>query len=344
MKKVVVFILILIVLAGIIGGWIFFGPGTAFKGERAFLYIRSDAATKGAVLDSITTNELVSNQTAFNFLANRLNYWKNIRPGKYEIKQGASVFSIVRMLRNGKQTPVKFVINKVRTKEGLAAMAGNKFEFDSTTMLNFLNNQDSLRAFHVDPEVALSVLIPDSYSFYWNTTPRKVYQKFYEASLKFWTPERKEKAAQHGLSPLQAYILASIVEEETNAAKEKGTIASTYLNRLEKGMPLQADPTIKFAMKDFALTRIYGKYLTVSSPYNTYQNKGLPPGPICTPSRQTIDAVLNAPKTNYLYFVASSKEIGTHDFSETFEEHMQKAKLYHQYLDERDSIKKANGE
>lgn len=342
MKKVLLIVLAFVVLTGLIAGWVFWGPGTSFKAEKVYLYIRSKAATKQAVMDSIHKNDIIGNEAAFNFLASRLDLWKNVKPGKYEIKKGASVFSIVRMLRNGRQSPVKFTINKVRTKEGLAEMAGSKFEFDSTDMLRFLNNRDSLSKFGIDPDVSLSVIIPDTYTFYWNTTPRKVYQKFYDASQKFWTEERRQKAQEHGLNPLQAYILASIVEEETNASKEKGNIASTYLNRMEKGMPLQADPTIKYAMKDFALTRIYGKYLSVESPYNTYKNKGLPPGPICTPTKQTIDAVLNAPKTNYLYFVASSKELGTHDFSETYEEHIQKAKLYHQFLDERDSIKKAN--
>jgi UPF0755 protein len=339
MKKLLLIVFGLIVLAGIIGAWLFFGSTTSFKGDKEFLYIRSNAATKQAVLDSIDKNNIVSNKTAFDWLANRLDLWKKIKPGKYEIRKGASVFSIVRMLRNGNQSPVKFTILKVRTKQGLAEMAGSKFEFDSTAMLRFLNSTDSLSQFGVNPETALSVIIPDSYTYYWNTTPSKVYQKLYDASKKFWTNERKQKAQEHGLSPLQAYILASIVEEETNANAEKGNIASTYINRLQKGMPLQADPTIKFAMNDFTLTRIYEKYLFTESPYNTYRNKGLPPGPICTPSRQTIDAVLSAPQTTYLYFVASPKFNGTHEFSTTYEEHMQKAKQYHDALNKRDSLK-----
>lgn len=342
MKKLLVTVSVIILVGAAIGAWLFFGPTTSFKGDRAYLYIKSNGTTKQAVMDSLDKNDIISNKATFNFLANRLDYWKNIKPGKYEIKKGESVFAIVRMLRNGRQVLVKFTINKVRTKEGLAEMAGGKFEFDSTDMLSFLNSKDSLAKFGVDPEVSLSVIIPDTYTYYWNTTPRKVYQKWYDASQKFWTDERKQKAEAHGLSPLQAYILASIVEEETNATAEKGNIASTYMNRLKKGMPLQADPTIKFAMKDFALTRIYEKYLSTESPYNTYRNKGLPPGPICTPSKQTIDAVLNAPKTNYLYFVASSEFNGTHEFSSTYEEHMQKARQYHDALNKRDSLKKQN--
>jgi len=133
---------------------------------------------------------------------------------------------------------------------------------------------------------------------------------------------------------VQAYTLASIVEEETNASAEKGNIASVYLNRISKGMPLQADPTVKFALKDFGLKRIYQKHLEVESPYNTYRNRGLPPGPICTPSRKTIDAVLNSPKTEYVYFVASPKFDGTHDFSITYDEHLQKAREYQSALNQ----------
>ena len=181
----------------------------------------------------------------------------------------------------------------------------------------------------------MTAVLPDTYTFFWNTSPKNIYKKLTEEEKKFWTEERTQKAGKLGLTPLQVYTLASIVDEETNAIKEKGTIASVYINRVNKSMPLQADPTIRFALNDFTIKRVYGDHLKVASPYNTYQNTGLPPGPICTPSKKTIDAVLNAPATDYLYFVADSSFNGTHSFSVTYDEHLQKAKAYQKAFKER---------
>ena len=342
MKKLLLIVLFLIVVCGAIAAWIFLGPATGFSSSEKNLYIRSNAATKKAVMDSLIKNKIITNETAFEFLATRLNYWKNIKPGKYEIKKGSSLITIARTLRNGRQTPVKFTINKIRTKEDLAEMTGRKFECDSTAMINFLNSEDSLKKFDTSPELAICNILPDTYTYFWNTYPSKIYQKFYDASKKFWTNERKQKAQTLGLSPSQVYILASIIEEETTNDKEKDTIASVYLNRLNSSTKLlQADPTLKFAVKDFSLKRIAGEILNVESPYNTYKNPGLPPGPICTPSQKTIDAVLNAAKTNYMFFVANSKLNG-HLFSVTFEEHLKKAAQYREQdklRREKDSLK-----
>lgn len=328
MKKLLVVLLILLIVGGAIAGWIFLGPATGFSSNEKALYIRSNAATKKAVMDSLVKNQIITNETAFEFLADRLDYWKNIKPGKYVINRGSSALTIVKMLRNGRQTPVNFTINKIRTKEGLAEMVGKKFECDSTAMLSFLNNEDSLKKFETVPELAITNILPDTYTYFWNSNPSAIYKKFFDASKKFWTDERKQKAQALGLSPSQVYILASIIEEETTNDKEKDTIASVYLNRLNSpNKLLQADPTLKFAVKDFTLKRIAGEILNVESPYNTYKYGGLPPGPICTPSAKTIDAVLNPAKTNFMFFVANSKLNG-HLFSVTFEEHKLKANQY----------------
>jgi UPF0755 protein len=334
MKKILLILLALILIVGAVGAWMVVGPVTWFSGSKEALYIRSDAATKQAVMDSLRTNKIIKHERIFSLLADRFNYWQSIKPGKYEIKKGSSLLSIIRMLRNGQQTPVNLVITKLRTKEDLARLAGSRFEFDSAQMMAFLNNADSLKKYNIDPERSMALVLPDTYTYFWNTTPAKVYKKLAEESERFWTAERKQKAQSQGLDPVQAYTLASIVEEETNASAEKGNIASVYLNRISKGMPLQADPTVKFALKDFGLKRIYQKHLEVESPYNTYRNRGLPPGPICTPSRKTIDAVLNSPKTEYVYFVASPKFDGTHDFSVTYDEHLQKAREYQSALNQ----------
>jgi UPF0755 protein len=179
----------------------------------------------------------------------------------------------------------------------------------------------------------MSLIIPNTYSLYWNTTPSKILDKLAGEKEKFWTPERLAKARAQHLTPLQVYTMASIVEEETNKDDDKGKIASVYINRLANGMKLQADPTVKFALKDFGLKRILFKHLSYDSPFNTYQNGGLPPGPICTPSVTTIDAVLNAPQTNYIYFVAKPDFSGYSNFASTYSEHMIFAKAYQQALD-----------
>lgn len=343
MKKFIRIGLALLVVLGAIGAWIFWGSATGFSSNKEYLYIRSDAATKEAVLDSIEKNKIITNQAAFNFLANQMNYWENIKPGKYEIKKGASLVSIVRMLRNGRQIPVDLVITKFRTKEDFARFTGARFEFDSTDMLEFLNNPDSLKRYDATAETAFWPILPDKYQYFWNSTPSVVYRKLYNESKNFWNEERRNKAQALGLNPEEVYTLASIIEEETTNHKEKDTIASVYLNRLKKGMPLQADPTLKFATRNFALKRIAGDILNVISPYNTYRNKGLPPGPICTPSKITIEAVLNPAPTPFLFFVANRRLSG-HLFSETFEEHVRKANEYREQdkvRREKDSLKRA---
>ncbi|TXI35392.1 MAG: endolytic transglycosylase MltG [Niabella sp.] len=317
------------------------GPATK-KNSDGFLYVK-----KGTDLPSlkqqITEGKFLGSLTWFNLVENFLPIEK-VKPGKYKIPEGTSVLNLVRMLRNGRQVPVNFVVTKIRTKEQLAGKLGKAFEFDSTQAIQFLSNNDSLNKFGLDTNTVMAAVLPLTYPINWSTTPEAVYQKFFDAYKLFWTDERKQKATQKNLTPLQAVILASIVDEETNASEEKGKVASTYLNRITAGMPLQADPTVKFALKDFGLKRILFKHLSAVSPYNTYKNKGLPPGPICTPQEETIAAVLDAPKTNYLYFVASPKFNGTHIFSTNYQEHLENAKLYQEALNEKfgnpDSSKK----
>ncbi|GAB4091746.1 endolytic transglycosylase MltG [Flaviaesturariibacter terrae] len=326
-------------LGALVAAWLLFGSGTGFGTRRATLYISTRAATRSAVLDSLDKNDIVSSPRLFDWIASRLGYWEHVRPGKYEFPAGTSVYRMIRTLRNGAQTPVKLTINKLRTRADLAKMCGAKFEMDSATMMRFLDNPDSLRAFKTEPERALTLILPDTYTYYWTNGPREILRKFADVSAGYWTKERIAKAKAHGLSPEEAYILASIVEEETNEQSEKGNITSVYLNRLARGMPLQADPTVKFALNDFSLTRIYEKYTRVESPYNTYRNRGLPPGPICTPGRKTIDAVLDSPKTDYLYFVANPDFSMTHVFSASYEEHLQKAHAYQAELNRREAAK-----
>jgi UPF0755 protein len=341
MKKIVLVLLMIIILVAAIGGWLFFGPATAFNAKSEFLYIRTDAVTKGAVLDSLQKRSIIKNRGTFDWLAARMNYWTSIKPGKYEIKKGSSIVNIVRQLRNGRQTPVNLVITKLRTREDLARLVGKRFECDSAQMMTFLNEEDSLKEFGAKPETAMWNVLPDTYTYLWNSTPKKIYTKLTEESKKFWTEEKKRKAEALGLLPDQAYTLASIIEEETTNREEKDTMASVYLNRIATGMPLQADPTVKFALKDFSIKRIRQKHWQTPSPYNTYLVRGLPPGPICTPSKQTLEAALNAPKTAYLYFVANKNLKQSHVFTTNYADHLKYAKEYQKVLDSIEIARKA---
>lgn len=335
MRKIILIIVILILLVGSYFAWVFFGSATGFKGDVKYLYIPSQNATPETVMKLLQQDTLVRHMRGFNFLAERMDYWKNIRPGKYKIADGESLVDIIRKLRNGRQEPVNLVIVKFRTREALAGAIGRKLECDSAALLSFMNNADSLRPYGMDTNSVMSLVIPDTYTHFWNTTPKKVFNKFFEAYKSTWTDERKQKAAAHNLTPIQAVSLASIIEEETNDKDDKPLMASVYLNRISKGMRLEADPTVKFALRDFEIKRVYSKHTAKESPYNTYQVFGLPPGPICTPSVETLDAVLNAPATDYIFFVAKSDFGGSHVFTTNYADHMKYAKEYQEAYDRR---------
>ncbi|MFT4092793.1 MAG: endolytic transglycosylase MltG [Niabella sp.] len=331
-RKPLRYILAIIIILIIFALFKFIGPA-AQKPADGFLYIKTGTAMlqlKQQLLDEKILNSL----TWFNLTEKFLSFEK-VKPGKYKVPDGMSVLNLLRILRNGRQTPVNFVVTRLRTKEQLAGKMGRSFEFDSLTAIKYLSNNDSLKKYGLDSNTIMAAVLPLTYENKWNTTPGAVFEKFYYAYKNFWTDTRKQQARQQGLTVTEVVTLASIVDEETNASEERGNIASTYLNRIRNGMPLQADPTVKFALKDFSLKRILNKHLSVVSPYNTYKNKGLPPGPICTPQEATIDAVLEAPKTDYIYFVANPVFDGTHVFSTSYEEHLQNAKAYQQALNER---------
>jgi UPF0755 protein len=330
-RKIIVSILALIIFGGGFVGYKVFGP-TVNAPEKKYFYIKT-GATYSDVKKDLLFEKIITGEFWFNETAKRLSYNTLIKAGRYDIKNGMSLFNLVRMLRAGNQSPVNLVITKLRIKEDLAAKIAANFECDSLSMISFLNSEDSIKKFNLDSNTLMTAVIPNTYSILWNTSPAKIFKKLYTDQQKFWTEERVKKAAALNFTPAQVYTLASIVEEETNMPEDRGKVASVYLNRIETGMKLEADPTVKFAMKDFGLKRILYKHLTYPSPYNTYQNLGLPPGPICTPSIKTIDAVLNAPQTNYIFFVAKPDFSGYSNFAATYNEHMVFAKAYQQALD-----------
>jgi UPF0755 protein len=335
MKKVALYLIGVLLIVAIVFAWLLLGSGTDFNENRKYLLVYTGKSDQPAVMAFVKEHELLKHPDFFEWMAEKMNVWKRLKPGRFEIKKGESILNIVRMLRNNRQSAVNLVINKLRTKEDLASIISKNFEADSVKIIDFITTQDSIKSLGVNQSTFMTIVIPNTYTLYWNTPPDRIFKRLKSESESYWHKNNRiEKAEKLGFTPEQIYTIASIVEEETNQQDEKGNVASVYINRYRSGMPLGADPTIKFALNDFSLKRIYEKHLQVESPYNTYRNTGLPPGPICTPSPKTIDAVLNAPKTDYMFFVARSDFSGHHTFSSNYAEHLQHAKEYQKALDE----------
>jgi UPF0755 protein len=315
-------------------------PGDAVKPKngKTVLYI-STGATYGQVMDSINRKLAIKNRKIFAWVAERKKYPELIRPGKYVIENSMSYIGFINRLRSGNQTPVNVTINTFRNINQLAGKAGRLLEADSSHIASFLSDPENYRKDGFTRENIIAVFIPDTYRFFWNTSAGTFYSRMLKEYNKFWNEERLSKAKEKNLSPVEVSILASIVDDEVAKAAEKPKIAGVYLNRLRKGMPLQACPTIKFALNDFSITRILTRHLQVNSPYNTYKFRGFPPGPIGCATKEGIDAVLNAEKSDYLFFAAKADFSGYHNFSRTLAEHNRYAAEYQRELDRRKIFK-----
>lgn len=329
MKRFLGYIIFPLVVTGIALGWyVIYGNKASFGTPERRILI-TDVSDKNAVLDVLEKEACFSNKFCFELLANKMNVFAKLKPGKFVIKNGTTPLQLARILRNNQQATIKLVINKIRTIDDFVKLISKNFDIESAIVEKQLHNYFSINDYGINAQNFQAFIIPNTYEFYWSISVEKLLETLVNESNKFWqTNNREQKLSQIGLSKIDAITIASIVEEETNHEAEKGNIASVYINRLDKKMSLGADPTIKFALNDFSLKRILNVHLQVNSPYNTYKNKGLPPGPICTPSIKTIDATLNAPRTNFLFFVASDKLNGTHIFTTNYAEHEQYAKLY----------------
>lgn len=338
-RKIILLLILAFLIVAIFSAWKIMGPSVSAPQEE-FIYIKTGTTFNG-MKEELVSNKVIKETFWFDKTASLLKF-KTVRAGKYQIKDDMSLLDLVRLLRNGNQTPVNLIITKIRLKESLARNMARIFEFDSTHAIQFLTNLDSLKLYDLDTNTVMAAVLPNTYNFYWNTSPGRVFKKLHDEWQKFWNEERKQKANKLGLTHVQVSSLASIIDEESNYLPEKSIIASVYINRIKKRMPLQADPTVKFALKDFGLKRVYQKHLTVQSPFNTYRNLGLPPGPICTPQLATIDAVLNAPETEYLYFVAKSDFSGVHVFTTNHADHIKKAKEFHRAMNKQAAIRNSN--
>jgi UPF0755 protein len=311
---------------------ILFTANFQWQKEDGYLYIRKGADFK-EVLDSLKKNEMLQDVKSFAFIAKVAGYQDHVRPGRYRIKSNSNNIKVVRMLRNGNQEPVKLTFNNIRLKEDLAEKVGGKFYFSKDSLLLYLKDPEVAKHYGFDTSTFMSMFIPNTYEFYWDVKAKVFLDKMHKEYEKFWTKERLSKAKAIGFTPVQVSTLASIVEAETNQQSERSRIAGLYINRLNINMPLQADPTVKYAVRDFSIKRIYQVHTQIDSPYNTYKYTGLPPGPINLPSIASIDAVLNYERNKYLYFCASCNRIGFHDFTENYNDHVNNANRYRNYLD-----------
>lgn len=289
------------------------------------------------VVSMLKARGIIQNEDTFRLLAERMSYKRSpMRSGRYQIQGGWSAIELIRHLRNGRQAPVDVVLTNERLIENVAAKVARFIEPDSLTMLAFMDDENYLQEIGYTPETLMSLFIPNTYEFYWNTQPREFMTRMQREHQNFWeTNQRTEKAAALGLSPTEVYTLASIVEKETLRNDEKPRMAGVYLNRLKKGMLLQADPTAVFATRDFGVKRVLNYHTQFDSPYNTYKYPGLPPGPISMASISSIDAVLNAEHHDYIYFCAKGDGSGYHAFAQTLEAHNQNAARYRENLRKR---------
>lgn len=316
-------------IASILLAVIFFTACNKYKvvsNSDVVLYIRP-GATYSQVVDSL--EKVLDNPEPFIKYARQLDLQSRFKPGRYKIPAGCKSNYLGNMLSHGWQQPVNLVLaGNIRGMERLAGKLGNRLGYDSTTFVNEFTLPDKASEYGFTNETLPCMIIPNTYEVYWDITPNEFLQRMKSEYDKFWNESRLGKAKAIGMTPVEVSILASIVCEETNYKPEMPKIAGVYINRLKKGLRLEACPTVKYALNDFTITRILYAHLEVDSPYNTYKNIGLPPGPITIPSIASIDAVLNYEPHNYMFFCASDKLDGTHLFARSGSEHARNARAY----------------
>lgn len=329
--------LVLLVVAGLgaYWGWTrITGPSAKFQEESRVLLIPRGADLE-VVVDSLKALGAIGDERAFRWLCGQKKYAARVKPGRYRIPNGMSMNALVNMLRAGEQEPVRVTFNGIKRLPELAGKLGRVLEPDSLAFLQVLMDDDAQRKAGYSAETFIAAFVPNTYEFWWTTTPGQFIERMGKEHSAFWTAERKAKAQALELSPVEVATLASIVQAETVKRTDAPKIAGVYLNRLRIGMPLQADPTLKFALGMDSISRVLHKDMEVVSPYNTYKNTGLPPGPINMPETSMIDAVLNAEKNEYLYFCARADLSGYSDFARTYDQHLVNARKYQRALSAR---------
>ncbi|QMW06414.1 endolytic transglycosylase MltG [Spirosoma foliorum] len=301
-------------------------------GDKTFALLIPRGATFESVMDTLKTHKVINDETSFRFLAKMMKYPELVKEGRYEIKPLMGNREALVKLRSGNQDAMPVTFTSMRQKSDLIQRVGSKFEFGPEALGKLLNDPATCQKFGFDTTTIVCLFLPNTYEMFWTIKPEAFLERMGTEYKKFWTPERQAKAKALGMSQTQVQVLASIVASETNKRDEQPRVAGVYLNRLKRGIKLEADPTVIFALRDFTIRRLLNKQLTVDSPYNTYRYAGLPPGPINLPAPTTIDAVLNAEQHDYLYFVVDARFNGYHTFSKTLAEHLANARLYQQAL------------
>jgi UPF0755 protein len=335
-KKFTIIMLVLLVIAA--AGGIFayrfyqyiYEPNIDLQGQKSTMLYIPTGADYQTVKDSLS--DFLMDEAGFDWVAEKKSYTDNVKPGRYEILHEMSANALVNMLRSGNQKPVNITFNNLRKLPELAGILGEKLEQDSVQFANYLLNPETMDEYGFSVFEFPAMFLPDTYQFYWNTSPEEFTQRMKTEYDKFWTDERKQKAERVGLTPVQVSTLASIVEQETKKNDEKPKIAGVYINRLEKNMLLQACPTVIFAHDDFSIRRVLNRHITIDSPFNTYKNPGIPPGPISLPEKSSIDAVLNYEKHDYIFFSAKPDYSGYHNFAKTLRQHEAYAREYRRFL------------
>jgi UPF0755 protein len=315
-----------------------FGLSVRIENRNRIIYIPT-GASYSQVVDTLEKNLIIKNRRILDWIAKKKKYPALIKPGKYVIDKNLSYNKLINILKVGHQTPVRITFNNMRTLNQIAGKFGKHIEADSSQIIKFFLDESNFLSDGFTKANIVALFIPDTYEFYWNTDAKGLYVRMLKEYSLFWNDERLARAKKMGLDPKEVAILASIIDDEVTKHDEKPRIAGVYLNRLKRGIPLQACPTIKFAINDFTISRVLKKYLLIESPYNTYRHNGFPPGPIGCPSVEGIDAVLNAEQHDYLYFAARVDFSGYHNFSRTLAEHNRYAAVYQKELNRRKIFK-----
>jgi UPF0755 protein len=331
-------ILISLVVAGLtvagIAYKIIFAPNVHLAEQDSIHINIASGSSYADVLELLEHENIVKNISSFDRLAHRKNYPNRVMSGRYLIDNRMSNNELINLLRSGEQDPVRLTFTSIRTEEDLAGSIARQLEIDSTDILQHIRDTTVIRGSGLSTPNIKLLFIPNTYQVYWNITAEQLVTRMQREFNAFWNDTRRERAMQIGLSPEEIGILASIVQSETNKVDEMPRIAGVYINRISRNMPLQACPTVIYAIGDFSITRLLDDQLDFDSPYNTYLHLGLPPGPVNLPEPAAIDAVLNYESHNYLFFSANPDFSGYHVFARTHREHMRNARIYQQKLNE----------
>ncbi len=329
------FLLFLLLPIGLcVGAYVAFLHPSALPASTHYIYVDSDD-NADSVLFKLKGKAGFSRTAPLRLLMEWKKYDDNVKPGRYAIEPGMNAYALFLRLRNGEQAPVRLTIGNARTPEQLAARITRKLAIDSADVASLLIDSAFCKRFDKTPSTIIGLFLPNTYYVDWNISAVQLVARMQRESKAFWNSERREKAKAAGLTPDEVITLASIIHQETNNAAEKPVIAGLYLNRLQRGMRLQACPTAKYAAGKFTARRVTVDIIATDSPYNTYKYVGLPPGPICLPAPADIDAVLNHEKHNYLYMCAKEDFSGTHNFASTGAEHLRNARKYQAALNRR---------